>query len=153
VKVKDTYRKEHYADRHYGKPGHQYAYSSYYRLNHVPVYFHSNKYYKYHPRYGHTVRKFAYAPVRFWAERVPYYFSDGFFYRHHPGIGYIWIENPYDIWFTELPHEAVRVRIGGNLYFRMGNAFFASGPFGFRLATLPDHYYDRGPSFAVDIRF
>ncbi|HNZ69661.1 MAG: DUF6515 family protein [Prolixibacteraceae bacterium] len=139
--------------RSYRKTGYPYAYSHYYRKDHIPVVFHNNKYYRYHPKFGHTIRKFAHAPVRFWAGTSAFYYSDGFFYRHHPGIGYIWVEDPYNLWFTELPREAVRVMIAGRLYFRMGNAYFTPGLYGFRMAVLPDHYYTRGPAFAIDVRF
>ncbi|HNQ37253.1 MAG TPA: hypothetical protein PKJ58_04780 [Prolixibacteraceae bacterium] len=132
---------------------HHQGYTPYYRKHHVPKAFYGNKHYKYHPKYGHVIKRFAVPPVRIWAGQDPFWYSDGFFYRYHKGLGYVWVEEPWDIWFSALPYDAIRVRIGGHLYYRLGNAYFTAGPRGFRLAMLPDRYYHASPAIQITARF
>ena len=145
---KAVVKKHHYPVPHEGR----YNYSHYYRKHHMPALFHGYKYYSFHPKYGHVVKRFPVTPVRVWSGNHPYYYSDGFFYRFNKKVGYVWVEEPWDIWFTELPYDAVRVNIGGHLYYRLGNAFFTASPRGFRLAMLPDHYY-AAPVIQITARF
>lgn len=144
------HRKYNWNDRHWD-------FSNYYRKGYVPYYFRNNHNYWYLPGYGHILRNFSYRPYLFYAGRIPYYFDNGFFYRYVDGIGYIWVENPYDLWFSQLPDHAVRTRINGNIYFRLGNAYFLAGRHGFRLAVLPARYYDpwidRGVGIEITARF
>jgi hypothetical protein len=144
------HRKYSWDDRHWN-------FSNYYRKGHIPWYFRNNSNYWYYPGYGHILRGFRTNPVVFYAGRIPFYFEDGFFFRYHRGIGYVWVEDPLDIWFTDLPRGVEKVRIGGRMYFRFGNAYFESGPRGFRLALLPDRYYKpwdhRGIGLEITARF
>jgi hypothetical protein len=144
------HRKYSWDDRHWN-------FSNYYRKGHIPWYFRNNSNYWYYPGYGHILRGFGTNPVVFYAGRTPFYFEDGFFFRYHRGIGYVWVEDPLNIWFTDLPRGAVKVRIGGRMYFRLGNAYFETGPRGFRLAILPDRYYrpwdHRGFGLEITARF
>jgi hypothetical protein len=152
-----NYSRHEWEQHQYNWNDHRWNFSNYYRKGYVPYYFRDNRHYWYFPEYGHILRGFRHEPVIFYSERIPYYFEDGFFYRYYPGIGYVWIEEPYGIWFNELPYGTVRVRIGGRIYFRLGNAYFSLGHGGFHLAILSDRYYDRnydrGVSFDVSARF
>lgn len=157
----DKYRKEGYGNDKYWKERHdndkhwkEYHYSHFYRKHYLPESFRSNRYYAYHPKYGHVLTKFPHNPVIFWSTaRIPFYFDNGFFYRYHSGIGYVWVNDPYDLWFSELPYGAVRVRISGHTYYRLGNAYFVAGLRGFRLAVVPDRYYDYRPTIEISARF
>ncbi len=144
------HRKYSWDDRHWN-------FSNYYRKGHIPWYFRNNSNYWYYPGYGHILRGFRTNPVVFYAGRTPFYFEDGFFFRYHRGIGFVWVEDPMDIWFTDLPRGAVKVRIGGRVYFRIGNAYFVTGPLGFRMEILPDRYYKpwdhRGIGLEITARF
>jgi hypothetical protein len=152
-----NYSRHEWEQRQYNWNDHHWDFSNYYRKGTVPYYFRNNNHYWYYPEYGHILRGFRHEPVIFYSGRMPYYFEDGFFYRYYSGIGYVWIEEPYDIWFNELPYGAVRVRIGGRMYFRLGNAYFMLGHAGFHLVVLADRFYDRdydrGVSFEVSARF
>ena len=152
-----NYNRHEWEQHQYNWNDHRWDFSNYYRKGYIPYYFRDNRHYWYYPEYGHILRGFRHDPVIFYSGRIPYYFEDGFFYRYYSGIGYVWIEEPYNIWFNELPYGAVRVRIGGKLYFRLGNAYFRLGHAGFHLAVLPDRYYDRnynrGVSFEISGRF
>jgi hypothetical protein len=154
---KRNYSRPEWEQRQYNWNDHHWDFSNYYRKGHVPYYFRNNNHYWYFPEYGHILRGFRHEPVIFYSGRMPYYFEDGFFYRYYSGIGYVWIEEPYGIWFNELPYAAVRVRIGGKMYYRLGNAFFRHGHGGFHLVVVPDRFYDRnydrGVSFEVSTRF
>jgi hypothetical protein len=152
-----NYGRHEWEQHQYNWNDHRWDFSNYYRKGYVPYYFRNNNHYWYFPEYGHILRGFRHEPVVFYSGRMPYYFEDGFFYRYYSGIGYVWIEEPYNIWFNELPYAAVRVRIGGKMYFRLGNAYFRLGQPGFHLVVLPDRFYDRnydkGVSFEVSARF
>jgi hypothetical protein len=152
-----NYSRQEWEHRHYNWNERNWNFSSYYKKGYVPYYFRDNRHYWYYPGYGHILRGFRYEPVVVYSGSIPYYYEDGFFYRYYPGVGYVWIEEPSGIWFNELPHMAVKVKIGGKIYFRMGNAYFRFGSHGFRLVLLPDRYYDprfdRGVSFQVSARF
>ena len=152
-----NYSRREWEQRQYNWNDHHWNFSHYYRKGTVPYYFRNNNHYWYYPEYGHILRGFRHEPIIFYSGRIPYYFEDGFFYRYYSGIGYVWIEEPYGIWFNELPYGAVRVRIGGRMYFRLGNAYFRLGHSGFHLVVLTDRfydkYYDRGVSFSVSARF
>ncbi len=134
--------RQEWEHRKYDWNNHNWNFSNHYRKGTIPYYFRDNHNYWYYPGYGHILKGFNHAPYLFYTGRIPIYFEDGFFYRYYTGIGYVWIENPYDLWFNELPHHAVRVRIHGRVYFRLGNAYFTLEPGGFRLAILPDRFYD-----------
>lgn len=147
----DKYRKESYGNDKHWK---EYHYSHFYRKHYVPESFRSNRYYAYHPKYGHVLTRFPYNPVIFWSTaRIPFYFDNGFFYRYHSGIGYVWVDDPYDLRFSELPYGAVRVRIAGHTYYRLGNAYFTTSSRGFRLAVVPERYYDYRPTIEISARF
>jgi len=146
-----NYSRHEWEQRQYNWNDHHWDFSNYYRKGHIPYYFRNNNHYWYYPEYGHILRGFRYEPVILYAGRIPYYFEDGFFYRYYAGIGYVWVEEPYGIWFNELPYGAVRVRIGGRIYFRLGNAYFMLGHAGFHLAVLPDRYYDRNYDWGVSV--
>jgi hypothetical protein len=152
-----NYSRNEWEHRNYNWNDRNWNFSNYYRKDYVPYYFRNNRNYWYFPEYGHILRGFLHDPFLFYSGSIPFYFEDGFFFRHYNGIGYVWIEDPHDIWFNELPYSAVRVRIGGRIYFRLGNAYFEGGPLGFHLAILPDRYYDpyydRGVSFEISARF
>lgn len=107
----------------------------------IPEPFVKNRYYHYHPKYGHVVSRFAHSPKIFHSRSGKYYFCDGYFYRHQPGIGYIWVESPRNLVFERIPSGAVQVWINGHAYFRIGNIYLASGPFGYEVVTLPARYY------------
>lgn len=118
-------------------------YSRYYKIDHLPYYFKSNSYYWHHPTYGHVIKRFHYNPIVIYSNRFPYYIDNGFLYRYYNGIGYVWIEDPYDMWFDEIPYGATRVIVNGYLYFKVGHAFFQYRQhLGYRLVILPEHYYN-----------
>lgn len=152
-----NYSRNEWEHRNYNWSDHNRNFSNYYRKGYIPYYFRDNRHYWYYPEYGHILRGFLHEPVVFYSGNIPYYFEDGFFYRFYPGIGYVWVEEPYGIWFNELPYRAVKVRIGGKVYFRFGNAYFSLGHFGFHLVVLPDRYYDRfndrRVAFEISARF
>jgi hypothetical protein len=152
-----NYSRHEWEQRQYNWNDNHWEFSNYYRKGYVPYYFRNNNHYWYFPEYGHILRGFRHEPVILYSGRMPYYFEDGFFYRYYSGIGYVWIEEPYGIWFNELPYAAVRVRIGGKMYYRLGNAFFRHGHSGFHLVVLADRFYDRnydrGVSFDVSAKF
>jgi hypothetical protein len=152
-----NYSRHEWEQRQYNWNDHHWEFSNYYKKGYIPYYFRNNSHYWYYPEYGHILRGFRNEPVIFYSGRIPYYYEDGFFYRYYSGIGYVWIEEPYNIWFNELPYGAVRVRIGGRMYFRLGNAYFKLGHSGFHLVVLADRYYDRdydrGVSFEISTRF
>jgi hypothetical protein len=137
-----NYNRQDWEHRNYRWNDHKWSFSNYYRKGHVPYYFRENRNYWYYPEYGHILRGFRHEPFLFYSGQIPFFFEDGFFFRYYTGIGYVWIEDPYDIWFNDLPYQAVRVRISGRMYFKLGNAFFERGTWGFRLALLPDRFYD-----------
>jgi len=152
-----NYSRQEWEHRHYNWNERQWSFGSYYKKGYIPYYFRDNRNYWYYPGYGHILRGFRHEPVVLFSGAVPYYYEDGFFFRYYPGLGYVWIEEPYGLWFNELPHNAVRMRIGGKTYFRFGNTYFRFSSHGFRLVELPDRYYDprlnRGVSFEVSARF
>jgi hypothetical protein len=152
-----NYSRHEWEHRNYNWNDRDWNFSNYYRNGYIPYYFRNNANYWYYPEYGHILRGFMHEPFLFYSGQSPFYFEDGFFYRHYNGIGYVWVENPYDIWFNELPYQAVRVRIGGKIFFRLGNAYFEHRLFGFRLVIVPDRYYDpnfdRRASIEISARF
>ena len=152
-----NYSRQEWERRHYNWSERHWDFSNYYKKGYVPYYFRDNRHYWYYPGYGHILRGFRYEPVVLYSGTIPYYYQDGFFYRFYPGIGYVWVEEPWGIWFNDIPHTAVKVRVGGKFYFRLGNAYFRYGGHGFRLVLLPDRFYDprfdRGVSFEVSARF
>ena len=148
-----NYNRFDWEHRSYNWDDHRWEFSHYYKHGYIPWYFRNNRNYWFYPEYGHILRGFRYEPSVFYSGMIPYYFYEGFFYRYYPGIGYIWVEEPYDVWFNELPHLAVRVRIGGHIYFRYGNAYFRAGRLGFRLVLLPERYYERVTSIDISARF
>ena len=152
-----NYNRHEWEHRNYNWDDHHWNFSNYYRKGYIPYYFRNNRNYWYYPQYGHILRGFDHNPFLFYSGRIPFFLEDGFFYRYYNGIGYVWVEDPYNLWFNELPYEAVRVRIGGEIYFRLGNVYFEPGPRGFRAVMLPDRYYDpdyhRGVSIGVSARF
>ena len=48
---------------------------------------------------------------------------------------------PFGFSFEYLPYGYERVYINGYMYFRIGNLFFESSAYGFRLVHYPDRYY------------
>jgi hypothetical protein len=113
------------------------------RRHEMPPHFKGNKDYRYIPKYGHTVKHFRNKPVILHANAGRYYYHQGHFYRYHKGIGYIWIDNPAGIVFRALPHGAVMVRINGLPYYRVGNVYFTTHPYGYEAVMLPARYYRR----------
>lgn len=140
-KDRNDYNRKNWENRNYDWDRHNWSYSKYYRKNHIPYYFRNNTNYWYYPSYGHILRNFNHRPIIFYSNRHPYYFYDGFIYKYYNNIGYVWLEDPYDIWFEELPYNARRVIIGGQVFFKLVNTYFEVGPLGFRLIILPDRYY------------
>ncbi len=146
-----NYAREDWENRKYAWNDRHWNFSHHYRDGHIPASFRNNRNYWYYPGYGHILRGFRHEPFLFFAGHNRYYFDNGFFYRYYRGIGYVWVEDPFGIWFNELPHGALRVRIGGKPYFRLGNAYFKAGPRGYRLVLLPDRYYGDGPAFYLSV--
>lgn len=119
----------------------------------TPKHFKGNKNYYYAPRYGHTVRHFHSSPVVFHAKGTKYYFHNDHFYRYHKGIGYVWIDNPYGMVFTRLPHGAIRVHINSRPYYRVGDVYFVQNPYGFEVVSLPARYYKTRPVIHISASF
>ncbi|MEZ5105783.1 MAG: hypothetical protein R2757_14885 [Draconibacterium sp.] len=105
-----------------------------------PYSFKYSRYYYHHHRYGHVVRKFIYPPVVFVHNHHNYYCYDGHFFRYHRGVGYVLVDIPFGFTFDYLPGDYDRVYINGYPYFRIGNLFFESSDFGFRLIHYPERY-------------
>ncbi len=145
-------RKE-WEHRHYAWNDRSWNYSHHYRQGTIPAYFRDNRNYWYYPGYGHILRGFGQDPYLFHSGHNRYYFDNGFFYRYYNGIGYVWVDDPFGIWFNELPFDAVRVRIAGKIYFRLGKAYFKAGSRGFRMVVLPERYYLSGPAVYFSVNF
>ncbi|HPF50125.1 MAG TPA: hypothetical protein PK335_01055 [Draconibacterium sp.] len=100
------------------------------------------RYYYHHPHYGHVIRRFDFRPLVFVHNFHKYYFYDGHFFRYRSGIGYILVDLPFGFTFEMIPASYYeRVYINGYLYFRVGNLFFESTPYGLSLTHYPDRYY------------
>lgn len=112
----------------------------YYKHYH-PFWFRDYKYYYHHPRYGHVIKRFDFKPFVFRYRDIPYYYYDGSFFTYRRGIGYIYVDTPIDIVFSELPFGFERVYLNGVLYFRVGDLFFELFPDGFRLVHYPGKYF------------
>ena len=144
--------REYYSNYNYNKHKHwdrswehyRWNYSSwrdYYR-GYNPRAFVYYKYYYHHPYYGHVIRRFDFRPVVLVHNHHKYYCYDGHFFRYRSGIGYILVDLPFGFTFEMMPTAYYeRVYINGYLYFRVGNLFFESTPYGFSLVHYPDRYY------------
>ncbi|WP_372949844.1 hypothetical protein [Mariniphaga sp.] len=106
-----------------------------------------HKYYYYHPRFGHVIKKFKYRPVHFVHNNVRYYNFNGHFFTYFKGVGYVLVDMPYLVVFQNLPTGYERVYINGFHYFRIGNLFFEMHPHGYSLVHYPERY------FALEIGF
>jgi hypothetical protein len=119
----------------------------YYR-GYNPYSYRYHRYYYHHPRYGHVIRRFEVMPVAFYHDHRRYYCYNGHFFNFRPGIGYILVDLPYGFTFDYLPGGYYeRVYINGYLYFRVGNLFFESTGYGFRLVHYPERYYAYDDSY------
>jgi len=117
------------------------SWRDYYR-GYNPISYTYSRYYFHHPRYGHVLSRFEYAPVVFVHNHHQYYCYNGHFFRYRQGIGYILVDLPYGFTFEYLPRGYYeRVHINGYLYFRIGNLFFEASNFGFNLVHYPERYY------------
>jgi|GEM_PF-5217383 len=87
-----------------------------------------------HPHYGTVYRSFNSAPVRFRHHDGYYYYHGGHYYQLYPEVGYVRVEVPRTVVFYELPPSVVRVRIGGQRYYRYGELVFERYDNGYRLA-------------------
>lgn len=116
------------------------SWRDYYR-GYNPYSYRYHKHYYYNSHYGHVIRKFVYRPVMFVHNHQNYYCYDGHFFRYRHGIGYVLVNLPFGFTFERLPYGYEQVYINGYVYFRVGNLFFESSPFGFKLVHFPDRYY------------
>lgn len=100
-----------------------------------------NRHYYYNYRYGHVIRSFDYRPQVFVHNHHNYYCYNGNFFRFMAGVGYVLVDVPFGLAFEYLPDSYERVHINGFMYFRVGNLFFESADYGFRLVHYPERYY------------
>jgi len=97
-----------------------------------------------HPQYGLVYRSFNSVPVRLKYQGGYYYFHGGHYYRLYPEVGYVRVEAPRAVVFQEIPSHSVRVRIGGERYYRYGELVFERYDYGYRLAP---------PSVSINLNF
>jgi len=137
-----SFRWEHHWNRNWEDWRWNYdSWRAYYRGYRPRPYLSYRNYY-HHPYYGDVVRRFDFSPLVFIHNYHKYYCADGYFFRYEPGIGYIRVRLPLGFTFDYLPGGYTeRVYINGYLYFRIGNLFFESSSYGFRLINYPERYY------------
>lgn len=93
-----------------------------------------------HREYGRVYRHFDHDPVVIRYNRGNYYYYGDHFYVYRRGIGYCVTEPPRNVYFSDLPYGAVRVRVNGHLFFRTGNLFFEMSPRGYALVPAPAEF-------------
>ncbi len=121
-----------------------------YYSHYYPYSYRYHKYYYHHPVYGHVIRRFIHRPMVFYHNNHNYYSYDGHFFRFQRGVGYVLVDLPFGVVFDYLPHDYERVFINGYLYFRVGNLFFETTDFGFRLVHYPERYFAYQDDFHND---
>jgi hypothetical protein len=151
-KENDYYRKyDHRKYNHWENNWESYrwninSWKEYYNGYH-PHSYRYNKFYFYHPTYGHVLKKIIYKPVSFVHNNVSYYNYNGHFFRSIKGVGYALVDMPYGVVFNRLPSGYEKVYINGFLYFRVENLFFEMNPNGFSLIHYPERYYALNDGF------
>lgn len=158
----DTYRKGN-SDRqrnlnayHKERKGNQvsHAYRSYsssgdrYKSNKYPKQVHPHSRYKHfyndrghnyyqHDRFGRVVLRFAVAPIIIRHNHGDYYYSYGEYYRFYPEVGYVRVEAPNSLYFSQLPDDCRWISHQGHEYYTNGELCFVRYRNGFKLVKNP----------------
>ncbi|MEL7589122.1 MAG: hypothetical protein AAGU19_20590 [Prolixibacteraceae bacterium] len=133
-------RHDRYSDNGNHDPYRHYDYDRYgngkkkYKTYHDARYHNGKSYTYHHPQYGTVYRSFTETPVRLRCERGYYYFHGGHYYQLYPNVGYVMVQVPRSMIFYEIPSHAVRIRVGGERYYRYGELVFERYNHGYRLA-------------------
>lgn len=131
---------DRYSENRNDYPHRHYDYDRYgngkktYKSYHDARYHNGKSYTYHHPVYGTVYRSFNETPVRLRCERGYYYFHGGHYYQLYPNVGYVMVQVPRSVVFYEIPSHAVRIRVGGERYYRCGELVFERYDHGYRLA-------------------